>query len=170
MAENDFLDVSIAQPADRPQIPERLQKLCSFAIITVLDGHPNRESMAPTLALSRTDRETFTTEVDLREYDDIAGVLQAARERMATEPAIDAYVLLVDSADETPGFPEERPVGEDGSPYPAGTPAMAMYLGSRESPRGYLVVQPYRRRRIRGGATPMGAPLITDGPESLLEA
>lgn len=170
MADNDILDVKVAQPEQRPRIGSRLQKLCAYAVITVLEGHPNKESMAPTLALKREGSEVYTTEVDLRDHDDMVEVLAAARDRMTQEPSIEAYVLMVDSADLIPGFPGERPVDTEDRPYPEGTPAVAMYLGERGGEQGYLVIQPYRRRRIRGGATPIGAPLIVEGPASLLDA
>lgn len=169
MTGNDLLDADVAQPDRRPQISLCLQKLCAYAVITVLEGHPNKESMAPTLALKREGSEVYTTEVDLRDHEDMESVRAAAHDRMAQEPGIEAYVLMVDSTDMTPGFPEERPVDNEGEPYPAGTPTVAMYLGERGEEHGYLVIQPYRRRRIRGGATPVGAPLILAGPDSLLD-
>lgn len=168
MPENDFLDAEVAQPAEHPKVPEVLGKLCSYAVITVLDAHPNKTSMAPSLVVKNEDSDAYLLQVDLGELDSLEAVMDGARQQLARQPKVEAYALLVDSTDLLPGFPERRPLDESGNPYPEGTPTMAMYLGTRDVPEGFLVMQPYRRRRIRGGATPMGAPLIAHGPDSLL--
>ena len=44
-----------------------------------------------------------------------------------------------------------------------------VFLGDRGHEQGVLVVQEYKERIIRGGAQPFGAPLIIEGPASLLQ-
>lgn len=166
--QHDFLDVDVAQPDTRPEVSEALQKLCAFAAVSILEMHPAKESMAPTLALKRKGRDTYDLETDPCEYTSIEEVLAAAKERLSADEDIEAYALFIDSADQLSGFPLERPFDQAGNSYPEAQPTACLFLGERGNPCGVRVVQPYKARFIRGGATPLGAPLVTSGPSLLL--
>lgn len=109
MPENDFLDAEVAQPAEHPKVPEVLGKLCSYAVITVLDAHPNKTSMAPSLVVKNEDSDAYLLQVDLGELDSLEAVMDGARQQLARQPKVEAYALLVDSTDLLPGFPNAAP-------------------------------------------------------------
>lgn len=166
--ENDFLDVDVAQPHDRPQTSELLQKLVAWAVITALDVHPTRESMAPLLVYKRVGKDDYESEIDENVHTSMEAVFDGARKRLAKLDDVEGYVLIVDSVDRFEGFPAQRPKDLSGRDYSEDQPTIAAYLGEMGEKAGVLAIQPYRIRRLRGGATPLGAPLIIGGPDSLL--
>ena len=166
--ENDFLDAHVAQPEQRPEVSDRLAKLASFAMISVLDFLPSAEGVHISLVLKREGHNSPQAESVFSEDTSVDEALAHAREHMEKDSTIEAYALVIDSQSKLAGFPDARPVDECGQEYPPDQPVAAMYAGERDEQQGILVVQPYRRRFFRGGATPVGAPLIVQGPDSLL--
>ena len=153
---------------EKPKVSEQLQKLCSWAVITILDMHPRKGGMSPTLVYKRAEEGSYRVEVDSGFRESLAAVLQSARLFLGSDERIEAYALMVDSEGEVSGLPELRPSDDEGKPYPSEQPTLFVYLGERGSDEGVLVVQCYTKRPIRGGAAPLGAPLIMHGPDSLL--
>lgn len=154
---------------EKPYVSERLQKLCSWAVITMLDMHPRKGGTTPTLVYKRAGEGSYRVEVDTGSHGSLAAVLQNARLFLENDEGIEAYAVMIDSeGEEVLGLPESRPSDDEGTPYPSGQSTLFVYLGERDTCEGVLVIQCYAKRPIRGGATPSGAPLIMRGPDSLL--
>ncbi|NTU88502.1 MAG: hypothetical protein HGA54_01130 [Actinobacteria bacterium] len=155
---------------EKPPVSEQLQKLCSWAVITLLDMHPRKGGMPPTLVYKRADEGSYRFEVDSGAHGSLDTVLENARLFLENNGEIEAYAILVDSTEDIFGLPESRPSDDGGNPYPSGQTTLFVYLGERETGEGILVIQCYSKRPIRGGAAPLGAPLIMHGPDSLLHS
>lgn len=156
---------------EKPQVSELLQKLCSWAVITMLDFHPRRASMPITLVYKVAGNSSYQVEADSADAGTLEELLEMTRSqlvRIGEDAAVEGYALIVDSLAGVTGLPDKRPSAESGEAS-SGRPTIFVFLGDRGHEQGVLVVQEYKERIIRGGAQPFGAPLIIEGPASLLQ-
>lgn len=154
----------------KPEVSELLQKLCSWAVITMLDFHPRKESMPTTLVYKVAEEGSYQVKADPADAGTLDELLEATRSRLALvggDRTVEGYALIVDSLAEVSGVPGDHHLAGGGE-LPADRPTISVFLGDREHEQGVLVVQAYKERLIRGGAQPLGAPLIIEGPASLL--
>jgi hypothetical protein len=157
--------------AKKPDVSDQLAKLCSWAVISMLNFHPRKEAMPPVLVYKTEENSSYQVQADLGIHDTLDELLSAAGvelERVGAEETVCAYALLVDSVEDVEGLPALRSFDDAGNPYPPEMPTLFVYMGERETQGGVLVVQAFKARVIRGGATPVDAPLILSGPDSLL--
>lgn len=100
--------------------------------------------------------------------DEIFDTAREQLERIGEAETVQGYALIIDSFEDVAGLPTMRSVNESGEAFPDDQPTIFVYLGERGNKQGVFVVQAYKGRPIRGGATPMDAPLIRRGPVSML--
>lgn len=167
--DNDFLDVGEAQVADGWTLTGRLRRLVAYSVINVLEVYPGKEPQAPVLVIYDERVDDYRMAADLRDHTTVEGVLEGARVQLEGEPDVGAYALVLDSREGLAGFPEERPLDDAGRECLDEQPVIAVYLGEKGDLDGSLVIQPYVRRLFKGGATPLGAPLLVPGPASLIQ-
>ncbi|MGN0034188.1 MAG: hypothetical protein ACI364_00455 [Coriobacteriales bacterium] len=155
----------------KPVVSDQLAKLCSWSVVSMLNFHPRREAMPPTLVYAIEERSSYQVKADLGGHQTLSEIFADARRQLAMVAETEtprAYALIVDSAEEVVGLPPLRSFDAAGTCFPESQPTIFVFLGEREQEAGVFVVQAVKQRVIRGGATTMGAPLILPGPDSLL--
>lgn len=155
----------------KPEVSELLQKLCSWAVVSMLNFHPRKEGMPPTLVFKTEENSSYQVQADPHGHATLDEIFRTAREqleRIGETETVQGYALIVDSFEDVEGLPTICPVDENGETYPDDQPTIFVYLGERDNEQGVFVVQAYKGRPIRGGATPVDAPLIRCGPASML--
>jgi hypothetical protein len=153
----------------RPEVSDQIAQLAAYAMVMVLDCLPSDEGVHVSLLTKRGEGNDIRTEAVFGDSTSIDEVLNSAREYMSSDPTITAYAIIVDSQSNLEGFPTERPLDAKGRPSPDDKPVVAMYTGERGTEDALVVIQAYRRRRFRGGATPVGGPLMLLGSHTLLD-
>lgn len=164
--------VMATEDNSRPQVSERLAKLCSWAVITMLESHPRKGGMAPTLVYkSVEDGGVYQTQMSMRAYESLDHIFDEARtalRELAEAKTVEAYALIVDYVEDIPDVPAVRAFDDVGNERPPEQPTIFVYLGERDRREGVMLAQSYRSRLMRGGAVPQGSPRIMPGPDSLL--
>jgi hypothetical protein len=163
-------DVTTEHPG-KPEVSEMLQKLCSWAVISMLNFHPRKEGMPPTLVYKTEENSSYQVQNDPREHGTMEDIMSAAHDqlaRIAEEETLQAYALIVDSLEDVSDIPTRRSIDGKGEVFPEDQPTIFVYLGEKATEQGVFVVQAYRGRIVRGGAIPLDAPLILEGPTSLI--
>ncbi len=166
--------VTIAQPLPKPQVGELLQKMCAWAVVNVLNMHPARTGMPPTVVYKFANEEGYRAEASSGYYESLDDIFASTRTALIEQRdnekqgEVEGYVLLIDLAEDLPELPNMRPPDDGGDPYLPAQPVVFMYMGEAHKDEGFLVIQPYRKRMLRAGAVTVGAPLILPDPPSLL--
>ena len=67
---------------EKPQVSELLQKLCSWAVITMLDFHPRRASMPTTLVYKVAGNSSYQVEADSADAGTLEELLEMTRSQL----------------------------------------------------------------------------------------
>ena len=159
-------------PDPAPKASELIAKICSYAVITLLDYHPRKEAMNNALVVKLASEHGYRVLADPVDQPNLQGVFDASKlalqELADGGETVEAYVVAVDSFMGFEDMPELPAADPNGEPYAEGQRFILMFAGEAVQPKGTMVVQAYKNRRWRPGAAPLGAPFIGDGPDSLL--
>ena len=159
-------------PEPTPKASALIARICSYAVITLLDYHPRKEAMNNALVVKLESEKGYRVLADPVDQPSLQGVFDASRlalqELRDGGETVEAYVVAVDSHmgyQDLPPLPGSDP---NDKPYAADQRFILLFAGEAVQPKGTMVVQAYQNRRWRPGAAPLGAPFISDGPDSLL--
>lgn len=170
--------VSSARPADL-QVPQDIVKLASYAMPTMLDMVRRNQVLPYMLVIKRVNdqRPSFEPiEEDLKTPSDLLAYMarRIANDGKGSQTPADGYGGLVPAMPITaygclfderiPGFSAR---GASVEPDAEEDRVLTGLFGCAASPQGVAVRQRFKGR-IFGGASLLGAPLITAGPPSLL--
>lgn len=186
---DEVVDLSHGVASARPDdvvVPEQLAKLFSYAVPTLLGMVRRREVLPPLVVIKReADEEHFVEPIE-EEMRDVDDLLEYMKRRIANDEAdraaragqdgcpsaITAYGCAFDQR--TEGFqavaPHDGVLGTEEVDDPAhdtANMALAIVGGCVDSPAGVRVTQRFKPRFL-GGAVMLGAPVIEQGPSSLL--
>ena len=186
---DEVVDLSHGVASARPDdvlVPEPLAKLFSYAVPTLLGMVRRRELLPPLLVVKRADDGDYFLEPIEEELRNVDDLLEYTQRRIANDladraaragrddcpAAMVAYGCAYDQR--VPGFnavaPHDDVAGSDGVDNPVhdtANMALAVIGGCDASPAGVTVVQRFKPKFF-GGAVLLGAPAISQGPDSLL--
>ena len=182
----DAGDAELCFPSFSKEDIEALAKLFSYAVPTLLGMVRRRELLPPLLVIKREGDSSYFIEPIEEELRGVDDLLEYTKRRIQNDladrtaragqddcpTAITAYGCAYDQR--TPGFTAAEPhddMAESGAVddpvHDTANMALAVLGGCDASPAGVAVVQRFKPK-LFGGAALLGAPVIAQGPASLL--